>query len=139
MYEYVPEELKVIQWVCWKAVEDEGRFGKIKKIPVDAVTRKQAKSNVSGTWTNFETAVKVSQNYSGIGFMFANVFFGVDIDDEEDAVADFKNGEKNNIIAEFVYTLQSYAEYSVSGTGIHIICKGRLPRSCRRKNNIEMY
>ncbi|MBO8942826.1 DNA primase, partial [Listeria monocytogenes] len=44
-----------------------------------------------------------------------------------------------NIAGEFIQTLASYTEYSVSGTGIHIIAKGEFPEGGRRKGNIEMY
>jgi putative DNA primase/helicase len=45
----------------------------------------------------------------------------------------------NNIVSEFIEMMGSYAEYSVSGTGIHIIAKGKLPVGGRRKGNVEMY
>lgn len=48
-------------------------------------------------------------------------------------------GNTENIAGEFIQTLSSYTEYSVSGTGIHIIAKGSFPEGGRRKGNIEMY
>ena len=56
-----------------------------------------------------------------------------------DDIEDYKTGGNENIIAEFIHSLQSYSEYSQSGNGIHIICKGRLPKTGRRKKNVEMY
>ena len=39
MYENIPTELQSLkQWVCWKAIPDEARPGKIKKIPINAST-----------------------------------------------------------------------------------------------------
>ena len=35
--------------------------------------------------------------------------------------------------------MRSYAEYSQSGTGIHIIARGELPGGRRRKGDVEMY
>ena len=69
-------------------------------------------------------------NFDGVGFMFANGYFGVDLDHVLDDV-DFCD--------EFVETLQSYTEISKSGGGIHIICKGSLPDGARRRGNVEMY
>lgn len=40
---------------------------------------------------------------------------------------------------EIVRKLDSYAEYSPSGTGVHIICRGQLPASGRRRGSVEMY
>lgn len=136
----IPEELKRLhQWVCWQGTPDPARPGKLKKVPINPKTGGHAQSNNPDTWSDYQTAVKASGNYSGVGLMFANGYFGVDIDDAEEAIKDYKAGGNDNIIAEFVYTLESYAEYSQSGKGLHIICKGTLPDGGRRKGNVEMY
>lgn len=63
--------------------------------------------------SRFETAVRVSSDFAGIGFMFdKSGYFGVDLDDMPEALSDFLNGGANNVIAEFVNTLQSYTELS---------------------------
>ena len=141
MYDLIPQELRTIKnWVCWRADPDESRPGKIKKIPINPLNGENAQLNNPTTWTDFETAVTASKHYSGIGFMFSNSpYFGVDIDGVDDAIYDYRNGDTDNIIAEFIHGLQSYAEYSVSGKGLHIICRGELPPSGRRKKNVEMY
>lgn len=133
-WEKVPEELKQLrQWVCWRW-EDK------KKMPVNARTGGNAQSNNPDTWTDFETAVKAAPQYNGIGFMFKPPYFGVDLDHAKDDIKRYKNGDyKENIVAEFIHTLGSYAEFSQSGNGIHIICKGVLPPGGRRKSNVEMY
>lgn len=139
-YSAIPEELKQLpNWICWSAVYDETR-GKIKKLPVNPLTGGNAQSNNPSTWTDFETAVKASEHYSGIGFMFGGCdYFGVDIDSVGEEIAAYKSGDSENIVSEFIYDLQSYTELSQSGKGIHIICKGRLPKGGRRKGNVEMY
>lgn len=122
--ENIPNELKALkQWVCWVGVD---------KIPKNAYTGKNAQSNNPDTWADFETACAACEKYKfdGLGFMFANGYFGVDLDHCIDNV-DFCD--------EFADTLQSYTEISKSGTGIHIICKGKLPDGSRRKNGVEMY
>ena len=80
-----------------------------------------------------------SARFSGIGFMFANGIFGVDLDDCGNEIEDYRNGIDDNIVGEFVHSLKSYTEYSVSGKGIHIICKGALPPGGRRRGAVEMY
>lgn len=139
MYEAVPQELKLLpNWICWDAVP-EGK-SKIKKIPVNARTGGGAMSNNPSTWCDFDTAMKASEQHSGIGFMFGNCdYFGVDIDGVEEELKAYLNEKKLNIISEFISTLESYTEISQSGRGIHIICKGRLPKGGRRKGNVEMY
>lgn len=141
MYEFIPEELKRLKnWVCWKAEPDQKAHSGIKKIPINPYTGGQAMSNNPDTWSDFETAVRVSADLAGIGFVFdGNGYFGVDLDDMPEALEQFKNGNYDNVISEFVYGLKSYTELSRSGNGIHIICKGRLPEGARRKGGIEMY
>ena len=122
--ENIPEELKGLkQWVCWQGVD---------KIPKNPHTGKNAKSNDDSTWSDFDTAVAACERFGfdGLGFMFVNGYFGVDLDHCSDDI-DFCD--------EFVETLQSYAEYSKSGSGIHIICRGVLPSGARRRGNVEMY
>lgn len=124
MYKSLPDELKQTkQFVCWRGAD---------KIPKNAMTGNNAQSNNPDTWCDFDTAIKGCEKYGfdGLGFMFANGYFGVDLDHCIDNI-DFCD--------EFVETLQSYTEISKSGSGIHIICKGTLPDGARRKGGIEMY
>ncbi|WP_312907261.1 phage/plasmid primase, P4 family [Tissierella praeacuta] len=137
MYENIPQELKKLkQWVCWRFEERNGRKT---KTPINAKTGGYAQSNNQATWVDFNTAVKVSKNFSGIGFMLGNGIFGIDLDNMDDEIEKYKNSDEDNIISEFIHGLGSYAEYSPSGKGIHIICKGKLPSGGRRKGNFEFY
>ena len=122
--ENIPAELRELkQFVCWVGND---------KVPRNPFTGGNAKSNDPSTWSDFDTACKACDTYGfdGLGFMFANGYFGVDLDHCSDDI-DFCD--------EFVDALQSYAEYSKSGNGIHIICRGKLPDGARRKGNVEMY
>lgn len=143
MYEKIPAELKRYNnWICWQAFssptkDDPAHIG---KRPICAMTGAFASSTNPDTWCDYDTAVRASERYSGIGFVFTNTpFFGVDLDKIDDALEAFKNGNADNIVSEFVYCLHSYAELSQSGKGIHIICHGSLPSGGRHKGNVEMY
>jgi putative DNA primase/helicase len=144
-YSAIPQELKGYKnWVCWQAYPDPKSHSGISKKPINPRTGGFAMPNNSDTWSDFETAVRQSGKYSGIGFMFSNSpFFGVDLDDMPNDIQDYKNGGTDNIISEFVNTLQSYTEFSQSKTGVHIICKGTLPEGRRKAKNdsggFEMY
>lgn len=139
MYEAIPSELKALpNWVCYRYFYDDG-IDKYRKMPINPRDMEPAKSNDPTTWTDYDTAVHAAEECDGIGFMFSNSpYFGVDIDGVRDEIERYKAGE-DTIIAEFVDTLQSYTELSRSGNGIHIICRGKLPPSGRRKGNVEMY
>ena len=125
-YSSFPAELKKEkQFVCWVGSD---------KIPKNPYTGYNAQSNNPATWGSFDDAVAacVKYGFDGIGFMFAEKtgYFGVDLDHCLDNI---------DFVDEFVETLQSYAEISKSGTGIHIICKGKLPDGARRRGGVEMY
>ena len=139
MYEAIPSELKALpNWVCYRYFYDDG-IDKYRKMPINPRDMEPAKSNDPTTWADYDTAVRAAEECDGIGFMFSNSpYFGVDIDGVRDEIERYKAGE-DTIIAEFVDTLQSYTELSRSGNGVHIICRGKLPPSGRRKGNVEMY
>ena len=108
-------------WLCWNYVN---RDGKMKKMPISA------SGNATGTdafhkdtWVSFDEAKAAMEknHYSGVGFVIPNGFFFLDID-------------HMNIDEPYVKMMlerfDSYAEYSVSGGGIHIYGKfdvSRLP------------
>ena len=138
----IPDELKRLNnWCCYQLLPDEARPGKMKKIPKNAKTGGNAMSNNRDTWSSYEESVIGLREYgfNGLGLFFSDGYFGVDIDGVDDEIEAYKHGDTDNIISEFIHGLQSYAEYSVSGKGIHIICKGELPKGGRRKDNVEMY
>lgn len=138
----IPEELKQVpNWCCYQLVPDEARPEKPKKIPKNAKTGGNAQSNNTETWCTYEEAVEGLKKYgfNGLGFFFSKPYFGVDIDGIDYDIDAYKHGDTDNIVSEFIHGLQSYAEYSVSGKGIHIICKGELPLGGRRRANVEMY
>lgn len=139
-YENIPAELKALpNWVCWTAVPDERSHSGVSKKPVNALTGELAKSNDPTTWTTFDNAAKAAPKYSGVGFMFGNCdYFGVDVDDVREDIGVYREGGES-IVSEFISTLESYAELSQSGNGIHIICRGHLPPHGRRRGNVEMY
>lgn len=133
----IPDELKQLDnWCVWKF---ENRNGKRTKIPFNAATGEFAKSNDKSTWSSYETAVN-AEGVDGIGFFFEPPYLGIDIDDIDDDLHRFKQGDKlDNIVSEFNEAFKSYTEVSPSGNGLHIIVKGKIPGSRRRKGNIEMY
>ncbi|MGX0230894.1 putative DNA primase/helicase [Staphylococcus cohnii] len=133
----IPDELKQLKnWCVWKF---ENRNGKRTKIPFNAETGEFAKSNDKSTWSSYETAVN-AEDVDGIGFFFEPPYLGIDIDDIDDDLHRFKQGDKlDNIVSEFNEAFKSYTEVSPSGNGLHIIVKGKIPGSRRRKGNIEMY
>lgn len=154
----IPAELRNMpNWILWCAEQRENSKGEKKttKIPYQANPQYigvEARSNDPSTWSTFPTAVKFynTSNASGIGFVFSrrDNYIGIDIDKCVSYRSDDVNRE-NPILSDFakeiIDTLDSYTEFSVSGTGIHIIVKGSLPQSIcgtgrkSTKHNLEIY
>lgn len=137
-FERLPEEMKRMpQWVCWKRVPDPKAHSGVRKVPVNPITYGNASSTNPKTWADFPTACRAAADprngLAGIGFMFQDSgFFGVDVDDRPLNTPE---------VQEILDTLPSYAEFSQSGNGIHIICKGKLPAKGfnNHTEHIEMY
>lgn len=134
-YKNIPGSLKGLrQWVCFKLEYNEKK-GKNDKIPKNPHNGYNAKANDPTTWSDYQTAVNALSKYGfdGIGIEFANGVFGIDLDNV------IENGKLTAEAQDIIKTMDSYTEYSPSGTGIHILCKGTIPEKDRRKGNVEMY
>ena len=131
----------MLNWCNYKLVDDPARPDKPKKLPKNSKTGGNAMSNNPDTWSSYEEALEgISKGYGeGLGFFFSPPYFGVDIDDIDEDIEKYKNGDTENVVSEFIHGLGTYAEYSQSGNGIHLICKGELPPGGRRKGSFEMY
>lgn len=127
----VPEELKKLpNWVCWRAVEQtDSETGEVtrRKLPFQT-NGKGADAGNPKTWATFEAAC-AANGFDGVGFELQPPYFGVDLDHVIDT-----EGNLDPEAAQVVELMNSYTELSMSGTGLHIICKGVLPEhSCKRK------
>ena len=116
------------QWVCWRK---EQRRGKDTKVPYNPRTGEQARANDPITWASYSEALATWQKhpdrYDGIGYMFHRDLAGVDIDHCIDA-----HGQIEPWAWAIVKRLASYAEYSPSLTGVHILVRGMVPKGIRR-------
>lgn len=134
--EEIPEELKVRpQWVAWKL---ELRDGKQTKVLYTSGTGRRASATDLMTWEPFEEALEAYEagGYAGVGFVFcsADPFVGVDLD----GCVDPETGEIALWASQIIEGLDSYTELSPSGTGVHIVSRGKIPSSGRR-GSVEMY
>jgi hypothetical protein len=135
----IPAALRdLTQWVVWKA---EQRDGKATKVLYDPRKGTRASSTDPDTWCDFATAASANGDWDGIGFVFApdDPYCGVDLD------RCYRDGELHPDAAEIVMRLDSYAERSPSGTGVHVIVDARLQGKGRRTRktpwggDIEVY
>ena len=138
-YENIPYELKEHdRWCCFKI--EPTTNGRMTKIPYNPITGYNAKSNDPETWVSFDDAIENESRFDGIAYFFQELYIGIDIDDVPNEIEEYlENEDADNIVSEFVESLESYAEISPSGTGIHVIAKGTLPPHGRRRGNVEIY
>ena len=137
-YSQIPLEIKNLRrWICYN-IEIDNETGEKKKTPRNAITGGYARSNDPLTWTSFDIALLgcIKYGFVGLGFMLGEDtstgtrYFGIDLDNHEDKVTGEKPMTKEEFVEfarEFINGLNSYTEYSHSGQGVHIICKGNLP------------
>ncbi|WP_107840922.1 DUF927 domain-containing protein [Metasolibacillus meyeri] len=121
-FSQIPDELQAItRWIVWKF---ETKGSKRTKVPYQP-NGSFAKTNDPTTWCYFYEAVEAARSgqYDGIGFVFSqnDEYIGVDID------KCYENGVFNETASTIIDSLDSYTEFSPSGTGVHIIVKGALP------------
>lgn len=134
-FENIPEELRRRpQWLVWKLEE---RDSKPTKIPYIAGGVGKASSTDSETWRSFDEAVVALKTgrYDGIGFVFStgDPYAGIDLDDCRNP----ETGELEVWAAKTVQDLDGYAEVSPSGTGVHIIVRGKAPN--KKRGKVEAY
>jgi primase-polymerase (primpol)-like protein len=96
-------------------------------------------TNNPATWGSYEEACQCARRhgFSGVGFVFTKEtgFTGLDIDD-----AIGPDGEIADWAKPIVACAESYAEKSVSGTGIHTIIRGNVEKAlANKKAGIEIY
>jgi hypothetical protein len=84
---------------------------------------KKAMPNNPATWHTFAECEAVLSQFDGFGLALGNGVFGVDIDHCSDAITGKFTPESRAVVIE----LDTYGEYSPSGTGCHVLGLGTLP------------
>jgi len=142
----IPKELKErAQWVCWLYQYGTERK-KPPKRPYDPRTGEPAKTNDPKTWATFEEALSAYEQdgFDGIGFVFTkdDPYKGIDLD----KCYDPDTGRTERWAEIIIHDLNSYVEFSPSGTGFHTIVKSnfKLPgnddkNTTRKKGNFEIF
>ena len=135
----LPELAARRQWVAWRWEHRPGEKKEWAKVPINPRTGNRASVTSSRDWATLTQALTAISCYdcAGIGYVFAadDPYAGVDQDDVRNPIS----GEIDEAALAVVRRFGSYTEPSVSGTGIHIIVKGKLPPGRRRRDNLETY
>lgn len=130
MLEQFPQALKESRrWVCFNAA----------KTPINPATGQNAKPNDPATWGTLEAAQAAVSRFGlrGVGVLLGDGLCGIDIDHCRDP----DTGVLSDMAREIIDGMQTYAEESPSGTGVHLLFTGQKPAGACRKSSIglEMY
>jgi hypothetical protein len=133
-FDFIPHDMKAVnRWVIWR-YEEGAR--KVTKVPYQT-NGKKASATSSLTWTSFDAAKTAYSKggFDGVGFVLGGGFVGIDLDHK------IKDGAIDLEAIEDLKLLDSYAEFSPSGEGIHIICQGEFPETGRKdpQKDVEVY
>ncbi len=130
------------QWVTWRFDPRLDKPDEWMKTPLNPHNHGKASSTNPATWATLpESIVAVNQRgATGVGFVFSpdDPYTGIDIDHCRDP----QTGEIASWAKPIIDEMASYTELSPSGTGVHIIVEGSLPREVkarRRQGPVEMY
>ena len=134
----IPPVLRgVSQWVLWRYERRVKAAGtsKLTKVPYRPNGCK-ASSTDPKTWSTFEAVLAPYHldGFDGVGFVLTPPWCGVDFDDcvGEDGAIDAE-------VWDWVRRLDSYAEYSVSGTGLHVLARATLGPFGHKLGTFECY
>jgi len=150
-FDTIPEELRALpQWVLWQGTlgYDKAGNAKITKVPYTIRYRK-ASSVDAQTWTTYDRVLRAlpmaldvwsegrDHLGGGIGFVFTETdpYVGVDLDHARDA----ETGAIQPWAVAILDTLCTYTEVSISGTGVHAICRGTWPVGKNQKGDVQIY
>lgn len=135
----VPDSIRGLdQWVLWKV---QTRDGKTTKVPCNIHGMPCNVQDVQNH-VSFQVAIDTFHNspagrFSGIGFVFkkGGGLTGIDLD----KCTDPDTGAIESWAEDIIASMDSYTEFSMSGTGFHIIVKGTPPGKRSKKDKIEIY
>ena len=124
----MPAELRNLGWVGFRG--ELGADGKVKKPPYQIGHPRESASNANPEHWRTEGDVRevralAPELFSGFGVALVGGRVFIDLD----RVRDPDTGVIEPWALQMVTTFDSWAEVSVSGTGLHIFCFGRLPGS----------
>lgn len=150
----IPQKLKDMpRWVGFMLLWNEKKQ-KNDKVPINPHSFWGASSTNPQTWAAFPDALAaigqpaqchrkmdgqdrvVKGTVDGVGFVLGDGICGFDLDHCIDS-----EGQLTDLAADVVGTVDSYTEYSPSGTGLHVLFSGSIPpgRNKSKDGSLEAY
>ena len=131
----IPPELLIYkQWCNWRY--EPTANGKITKVPYNGATGQKVSVSDPTTWTDYTTASKAMETgyYSGTGFVLSkdDPYTFIDLDNPDGDASILARHQT------LLKMLDSYAEISPSGKGVHVIVRGNIGDG-RKRDKVEIY
>lgn len=133
----IPMEMReTARWILWvvskKLRADGSEY--LTKVPVNTDGR-PIDATDEKNWMPYAAVVYHHAKGKGnLGWALAAPYLGVDLDGCRRPSTDKPTeGVVSKAAFEVVKALDSYTEISVSGTGLHVVCRGRLPEGSRTR------
>jgi Protein of unknown function (DUF3987) len=139
---FPPELTSLSNWVLWRYLPPKSGMAKWRKVPFQP-NGKTASTTDRSTWSSFDDCcVAYTQGgFDGVGFVFDGevgadglCYCGVDFD----ACID-ENRKIQSLAGARVKRLKTYAECSVSGTGLHCIARAKPLDRIVKYDGVEIY
>lgn len=102
------------------------------KVPLNPKTLANASPTDPDTWATFDEACAHTDKFIGFVFTEDDPYVGIDLDRPQN-----KEQEKRHAL--LIEHFATYAEVSMSGQGVHLICEGQLRGSGMRRDKVEVY
>jgi len=135
----IPSDLKKEpNWIVWNLVGKTESF-KGTKIPYQSKNPYlKASTTDPKTWSSFGDAVSMANLHklSGVGYVFTEEQNIVAIDIDSCIINNEPDENAQKLLS--LFKGKTYIEKSFSGTGYHILCKGKVPEN-RKIKTIEVY
>ena len=129
----IPPELKQLKrWVVWR-YEWDGR--KWKKPPYSARSGRAASVTNADTWSTYHAARAAydSGGWDGVGIVLGEGLAAADLDEC------IIGGELSPLALDTLAALDSYAELSPSGEGVHVLVTDAPPMAGLKSDELELY
>lgn len=110
----LPESLRTAaKWCLWRYEEFDG---KRTKVPINPTTQLHARTNDPSTFSSYDRALRMADQYDGLGILVSEPLAVIDVDH---CVADGVISDLGNEIIRLLP--DAYVEYSPSGTGLRAV------------------
>jgi primase-polymerase (primpol)-like protein len=135
LLEPIPDIRSLTRWIVWKEVWRPDK-DKPDKVPCNPLTGRSSSVTSSQTGKSYEIAIHRlgKGRHDGLGLVLRPPMIGVDLDKCRDPLT----GRIERWALEIVDKLDSYTELSPTGTGLHILSRGVLPKAVKT-DRVEIY